>query len=147
MTWKSWGEEHKKMTKKLHHIHPSKRYRHKLIPLERTYNYNFKSSNEKKRQRITDIQAGTKTALDDFDSSASQTYKHAQVQSIPEKTYKYFQTFNSLDDCCCILDLMISQHCITDIQTNKYQTKKNLTHQIKKNIYIQASRHKITSTR
>ena len=128
-------------------IHPSKKEIHKLIPLERTYNYNFKSSNEKKGQRITYIQEGTKTPLDDLDSSASQTYKHAQVQSITEKTYKYFQNFNALDDCCCILDLMISQHCITDIQTNKYQIKKNITHQIKKTLYIQANRHKRTSTR
>ena len=73
MTWKSWGEEHKQMTKTLHHIHPSKKERHNLIPLERTYNYNFKSSNEKNGQRITDIQVGTKTTLDDFDSYASQT--------------------------------------------------------------------------
>ena len=88
MTWKSWGEEHKQMKKTLHHRHPSKKERHKLIPPERTYNYNFKSSNEKKRQCITNIQAGTKTTLDDFDSSVSQTYKHAQLQSIPERTYK-----------------------------------------------------------
>ena len=134
MTWKSWGEEHKKMTKKLHHIHPSKRERHKLIPLKRTYNYNFKSSNEKKRQCITYIQAGTKTPLDDLDSSASQTYKHAQVQSIPKKTYKYFQTFNALDDCCCIPNLMKSQLCMMDIQTNTYQIKKKITHQIKKKL-------------
>ena len=88
MTLKSWGEEQKQMTKTLHHRHLRKKERHKLIPPERTYNYNFKSSNEKKRQRIIDIQAGTKTTLDGFDSSASQTYKHAQVQSIPERTYK-----------------------------------------------------------
>ena len=121
MTLKSWGEEQKQMTKTLHHRHPSKKERHKLIQRERTYNYNFKSSNEKKRQRITNIQAGTKTTLDDFNSSASQTYKNAQVQSIPERTYKDSKCFRHII-------LSIPERTLHHIHTsmhkfNQYQRK------------------------